>query len=576
MLYRRTRSEMPAWDIEVAEAEKEGVKFAFLAAPVRFLEENGRLTGLEVLRMELGEPDPSGRRRPMPIPGSEQRMEVDTVIAAIGQAPERFNLERLALETNRWGMISTDPETLATNRPGVFAGGDCTLGAASFVEAVAQGRQAALSIHSQLEYGGLREAIRKERAMASELSDEERRRAKPIQRQTMPHLEVEARREGFAEVDLGLSMEAAQAEGQRCLHCGLCCRCGECARKCGPQAVDLSETEHVREIDAGAIIVATGIDIFDARKYPEYGYGRHPDVITNLQFERMCNASGPSGGRVVRPSDGKLPQSVVFIQCVGSRDRARGFEYCSKVCCMISAKQLRIFKHHNPHGQATVFYIDNRAGGKGYEEFLRQAIEEDGAQYIRGRVAKVFQEGGRLVVRGENSLVGGPVEVEADLVVLGTGLTAQKDYQAVSRALNLSTDRYGFFIELHPKLGPVETSLSGIYLAGGAQGPKDIPESVAQGAAAGAEALALFGVGEVEVEPTVAVVDERLCTGCRTCEGLCPYNAVAFSAESKTAWVNEALCQGCGTCAAACPTAAIQVRHYSPEQIYAQIEGMLR
>ena len=576
VLYRRTRSEMPAWDIEVAEAEAEGVKFSFLAAPVRFLGENGRLTHMEVLRMELGDPDESGRRRPVPIEGSEQRVAVDTVISAIGQAPERFNLESLSLETNRWGMITTDPQTLATSRPGVFAGGDCTLGAASFVEAVGQGRQAAESIHSYLEYGGLRAVTRKERPMAPELNEEERRRAKPIPRQSMPHIEAAARRNNFAEVDLGFSMEMAQAEGQRCLHCGLCCRCGECARKCGPQAIDLTETERVRELDAGAIIVATGIDIFDARKYPEYGYGRYPDVITNLQFERMCNASGPTGGRVVRPSDGQLPQSVVFIQCVGSRDRARGFEYCSKVCCMISAKQLRIFKHHNPQGQATVFYIDNRAGGKGYEEFLRQAIEEDGAQYIRGRVAKVFRDGDRLLVRGENSLVGGPVEVEADLVVLGTGLTAQKDYQTVARALNLSTDRYGFFIELHPKLGPVETSLSGIYLAGAVQGPKDIPESVAQGAAAGAEALALFGMGEVEVEPTVALVDERLCTGCRTCEGLCAYNAVSFSVESKTAWVNEALCQGCGTCAAACPTAAIQVRHYSPEQICAQIEGMLR
>jgi heterodisulfide reductase subunit A len=242
---------------------------------------------------------------------------------------------------------------------------------------------------------------------------------------------------------------------------------------------------------------------------------------------------------------------------------------------MISAKQLRIFKHHNPQGQAYVFYIDNRAGGKGYEEFLRQAIEKDGAQYLRGRVAKIFQEGGRLVVRGENSLVGGPVEVEADLVVLATALTARHDYLTVARTLNLSTDKYGFFIEAHPKLGPVETSLAGIYLAGAAQGPKDIPESVAQGAAAGAEVLALFGLGEVEVEPTVAIVDERLCTGCRTCEGLCAYTAVSFSNETKTAWVNEALCQGCGTCAAACPTAAIRVSHYTPDQICAQIEGLL-
>jgi heterodisulfide reductase subunit A len=242
---------------------------------------------------------------------------------------------------------------------------------------------------------------------------------------------------------------------------------------------------------------------------------------------------------------------------------------------MISAKQLRIFKHHNPEGQAYVFYIDNRTGGKGYEEFLRQTIEEDGAQYIRGRVAKVFQEGDRLVVRGENSLVGAPVEVEADMVVLATGLTAQKDYMNVTRALNLSSDKDGFFIELHPKLGPVETALSGIFLAGAAQGPKDIPESVAQGGAAASEVLTLFSMGEVEVEPTVAVVNSRLCTGCKTCVGLCAYNAVSFSEEAKVAMVNEALCQGCGTCAAACPVAAICVQHYTPEQIFAQIEGIV-
>jgi heterodisulfide reductase subunit A2 len=278
---------------------------------------------------------------------------------------------------------------------------------------------------------------------------------------------------------------------------------------------------------------------------------------------------------VLKPSDGTVPRSVVFIQCVGSRDRAKGNEYCSKVCCMISAKQLSIFKHHNPEGQAYVFYIDNRAGGKGYEEFLRRAIEEEHAHYIRGRVARVFEEGGRLVVRGEDSLAGAPVEVEADLVVLATGLTPQKDYTSVARALNLSTDKYGFFMELHPKLGPAETSLSGIYLAGGAQGPKDIPESVAQGGAAAAEVLTLFSIGQVEIDPTVANVDERLCTGCKTCAGLCAYSAVSFDEQRKAASVNEALCQGCGTCAAACPVAAIRVRHYTPEQIFSQIEGIL-
>jgi heterodisulfide reductase subunit A len=527
--------------------------------------------------MQLGEPDESGRRRPVPIEGSETTMEVDTVVVAVGQSSDSELIDELDLEVDRWGIITTDEETLATSRPGVFAGGDCILGAASFVEAVAHGRQAAESIHNYLEHGGLRRVSLRERPVDPEVTEEERERALPIERQVMPRLSLENRTENFDEVDLGFTAEMAKAEGQRCLSCSACCQCGECVRHCGPQAINLNEQERIRELEVGAIVVATGTGIFDAaaEKYPEYGHGKYPDVITNIQYERLCNSSGPTGGQVVKLSDGKVPQSIVFIQCVGSRDKARGNEYCSKVCCMISAKQLRIFKHHNPEGQAYVFYIDNRTGGKGYEEFLRQTIEEDGAQYIRGRVAKVFQEGDRLVVRGENSLVGAPIEVEADMVVLGTGLTPQRDYADVARVLNLSTDKDGFFIELHPKLGPVETSLSGIYLAGAAQGPKDIPESVAQGGAAAAEALALFGMGEVEVEPTVAFVNERLCTGCKTCVGMCAYQAVSFSEESKLASVNEALCQGCGTCAAACPVAAISVQHYTPDQICAQIEGML-
>jgi heterodisulfide reductase subunit A2 len=434
---------------------------------------------------------------------------------------------------------------------------------------------ASVAIHDYLRHGSLREVKAPEKPVEKSLSEEERARSRPIERQRMPILSSKARIGSFDEVELGLSPEQVQLEGKRCLSCGLCCQCGECASNCGPQAIDLTERERIRSLDVGAIVVATGIDIFDARRFPEYGYGRYPDVITNLQFERLCNASGPTGGQLVRPSDGKTPQSVVFIQCVGSRDRARGAEYCSKVCCMISAKQLSIFKHFNHEGQAYVFYIDNRTGGKGYEEFLRRAIEEENAQYIRGRVAKVFQEGGRLKVRGENSLAGGPVEIEADMVVLATGLTARNDYINVARALNLATDKHGFFIELHPKLGPVETSLSGVYLAGAAQGPKDIPESVAQGGAAAAEALALFSVGQVEVEPTVATVMAARCTGCRTCEGLCAYQAISFSEEEKHAVVNQAMCQGCGTCAAACPVAAIAVNHYTPDQIFAQIEGIL-
>jgi heterodisulfide reductase subunit A len=574
--YRRTRLEMPANEEEIHHAEQEGIEIHYLTIPKRVVGVDGRVTGLECIRAQLGEPDAGGRRRPVPIEGSEFIIEVDAVIPAIGQEPDLGGLcAEDPFEISRRGTFVVDKDTFQTKVADVFAGGDAVLGPATFVEAVAHGRLASVAIHDYLRHGSLREVKAPEKPVEKELSEEERARSRPIERQRMPILSSETRTRSFDEVELGLSPEQVQLEGKRCLSCGLCCQCGECASNCGPQAIDLTERDRIRSLDVGAIVVATGIDIFDARRFPEYGYGRYPDVITNLQFERLCNASGPTGGRLVRPSDGKTPQSVVFIQCVGSRDRARGAEYCSKVCCMISAKQLSIFKHFNHEGQAYVFYIDNRTGGKGYEEFLRRAIEEENAQYIRGRVAKVFQEGGRLKVRGENSLAGGPVEIEADMVVLATGLTARNDYINVARALNLATDKHGFFIELHPKLGPVETSLSGVYLAGAAQGPKDIPESVAQGGAAAAEALALFSVGQVEVEPTVATVLAARCTGCRTCEGLCAYQAISFSEEEKHAVINQAMCQGCGTCAAACPVAAIAVNHYTPDQIFAQIEGIL-
>jgi heterodisulfide reductase subunit A len=575
ILYRRSRDEMPAYEHEVEEAEKEGIEFIFLAAPTRILGKAGKVEALEYLKMSLGEPDESGRRRPVPITGSETIIETDHVIPAIGQTSDPEFLTGLDLETDARGRILAHEETLVSSRPEIFAGGDCTRGPASFVEAVADGRRAAESIQRYLEHGGLRPVKSRERPMDPVLTDEERKRARPIERQQMLTLTPEKRVGNFEEVNLGFTEEMATAEGQRCLSCSLCSQCGECVRICDPQAIDLNEPEQILELDVGAVVVATGIDVFDARKYPEYGYGKYPDVITNLQYERLCNSSGPTGGQVLRPSNGKVPQSIVFVQCVGSRDRAKGFEYCSKVCCMISAKQLTLFKHHNPDGQAYVFYIDNRAGGKGYEEFLRSAIENAGAQYIRGRVGKVFQEGGRLVVRGENSLLGIPIEVEADMIVLATGLTARKDHMDVARTFNIPSDKYGFFIESHPKLGPVETALSGIYLAGAVQGPKDIPESVAQGGAAAAEALALFSMGQVEVEPTVSFIDENLCTGCKTCVDLCAYNAISFNERSKLAESNEALCKGCGTCAAACPMAAIRIRHYTPEQIYSQIEGIL-
>jgi NADPH-dependent glutamate synthase beta subunit-like oxidoreductase/NAD-dependent dihydropyrimidine dehydrogenase PreA subunit len=574
MVCLESRDEMPAWKHEIETAMEENVEIINCFGPNRFLESHGKVAGIEFKQCTCVF-DEDNCFNPQYDENELNTMAADTVIVAIGQKTDPAYLDEQKVAVTARGLLEADPDTLQTPIPWVFAGGDGVHGARSFVEAVEHGKRAADSIHSYLAHGNLRVVESKEAPMDEKLTEEEIQRAQPIDRQSMPRIAPQQREKNFKEVNNGFSEEMAVAEGQRCMSCSICCQCGECVRKCGPGAVELNAKERIRELDVGAIVVATGINIFDARGYTEYGFGRYPDVITNLQFERMCNASGPTKGQVICPSTGKVPQSVVFIQCVGSRDPARGNEYCSKVCCMITAKQLSIFKHHNHDGQAYVFYIDNRTGGKGYEEFLRRGIEQEKAQYIRGRVGKVYQEGGRLVVRGENSLAGGPVEIEADLVVLATGLVANEGHMDIARALNLSTDKDGFFIELHPKLGPVETALSGIYLAGAAQGPKDVPESVAQGGGAAAEVLALFGQGEVEVEPTVATVNTRLCTGCKTCVGLCAYSAISFDEATKTARVNEALCHGCGTCAAACPVAAIAVQHYTPDQLFAQIEGIL-
>jgi heterodisulfide reductase subunit A len=330
MVCLEARDEMPASDLEIHEALEEGITIHNSWGPKRILGTDGKVSGVEFKRC-VSVFDENRRFSPTYDENELNELACDTVFVAIGQAPDGDFLNNLGLGTAPGGRILTDPETLATTRPGVFAGGDATLGPAFFVQAVAHGRQAALSIHSHLEFGGLREVETKEPPVDKQLNDMERERAKPIDRNEMPMLPPETRVQSFDQIELGFTEEMAQREGQRCLWCGQCCQCGECVRKCGPQAIDLSERERIRELEIGAIVVATGVDIFDAEKYPEYGHGKYPDVITNLQFERLCNASGPTGGKVIRPSDGKVPNSVVFIQCVGSRDRAKGNEYCSSL-----------------------------------------------------------------------------------------------------------------------------------------------------------------------------------------------------------------------------------------------------
>ena len=327
--------------------------------------------------------------------------------------------------------------------------------------------------------------------------------------------------------------------------------------------------------DIGAIVVATGYDLYRKERLGEYGGGRYPDVIDGLQFEEMLRPDGPTGGLIRRPSDGLVPKEVVWVQCAGSRDPELHMPYCSKVCCMYVAKQATLYKRQVPDGQATVFYIDIRSQGKGYEEFVQRAMSEHDVLYVRGKASKVFQENGRVKVWGVDTLTGLPVEVEADLVVLATATVARFDAQELGQRLRISTDEHGFFSEAHPKLRPVESLTAGVFLAGAAQFPKDIPETVAQASAAASKVLSLFSQRQMVQEPTIAYVDPEICSGCGLCIPACPYEARTMHDWRHIAVVNAALCQGCGACTVVCPNKACQVRNLTPIQILSMMEAYL-
>ena len=355
-------------------------------------------------------------------------------------------------------------------------------------------------------------------------------------------------------------------------------KCQACVKFCEAQAIDFEQTEQIVEVDVGSIIVTTGFDCLDPSAITEYGYGRLDNVYTGLQFERMSNASGPTGGKLLL-KDGSEPKSVAMLHCVGSRD-TKYHEYCSRVCCMYSLKFSHIIREKIPDAQIYQCYIDLRCFGKGYEEFYNR-LQEEGVNFIRGRAAEVTdlaeaeQEKGKLVVICEDTLIGRRRRVPVDMVVLSNALEARADAGETAKLFSISRTADGFFMERHPKLDPVATMTDGVFVAGCCQGPKDIPDTVAQASAAAARVLSQISKGSVEIEAATSFVDEDLCSGCKTCIDLCPYTAISFDEEKKTASINEALCKGCGTCVAACPSGAIVGRHFTTEQIMAQIEGVL-
>jgi heterodisulfide reductase subunit A len=352
--------------------------------------------------------------------------------------------------------------------------------------------------------------------------------------------------------------------------------CRVCEKFCPRGAIDFEQKERIIEVPVGTAIIATGFDVFDASRVKEYGYGRLPNVITSLEFERLTHAAGPTAGKILL-KNGKPPETVAIIHCVGSRDHNYN-EYCSRVCCMYSLKTAHLV-HEKTDAKVYEFYIDMRAFGKGYEEFYKRLLEED-VTFVRGRVAEVSEvaqdpsEKGKLVVVAEDTLLGIVRRIPVDMVILSVGLEPRRDVVEVAHTFSISRSRDGFFLEKHPKLAPVSTAADGIFVAGACQGPKDIPDSVAQGGAAAANVLSLIDRKEVELEPSIAIIDENACSGCKICPSLCPYQAINFDEEKSVAVLTAALCKGCGVCVAACPSGAIEQQNFTNRQLLAEVEAV--
>lgn len=356
-------------------------------------------------------------------------------------------------------------------------------------------------------------------------------------------------------------------------------KCKACQMFCPTEAIDFEQEDEILTVEVGNVILATGYDLFDTRQIPQYGYGRLANVFTSLEFERMVNAAGPTDGKIVLRDGVTMPESVAIVHCVGSRDQ-NYHEYCSKVCCMYSLKFAHLVHERLPDTDVYNFYIDIRTPGKGYEEFYHRLLEE-GTHFVRGRVAEITDavrgpgEEGKLIIQAEDTLIGVQRRVPVDMVILSSAIQARHDAAETAHLFGVSCSHDNWFIEKHPKLDPVATMTDGIFIVGCAQGPKDIPDSVAQGAAAAARVLGLITQGEVEIEPVRAEIDEERCSGCRICNNMCPYSAIDFVEDLEVSRVNPALCKGCGTCVAACPSGVITGAHFSNEQVLAEIEGIL-
>ena len=366
-------------------------------------------------------------------------------------------------------------------------------------------------------------------------------------------------------------------------------KCGVCAKVCTAGAIDYKQKDTIIEREYGAIVAATGFNPIDLSQFDEFTYSKSPDVVSSLEFERLMNAAGPTGGTLLRPSDGAHPKTIVFVQCVGSRceDAQKGKSYCSKICCMYTAKHAMLCREKYPDTDVYVFYIDVRTPGKNFDEFYRRAVEEYGVHYIKGMVGKVVPENGKLKVQASDLLDNRQLHIDADMVVLAAAIEPDKSARSVATMLTASMDTNDFFTEAHPKLRPVESPTAGVFLSGTCQGPKDIPETVAQASAAAAKVIGLLCKDSLTCNPCVAEPNELMCNGCSNCEKVCPYGAITYIDKEfrgpnrttiirRVAQVNPAVCQGCGACTVACMSGAMDLKGFSNKQIMAEVDAICR
>ncbi len=512
ILYRRTRKEMPAWEEEICAAEDEGTKITYLAAPQKLVEENGKVKAVRVLKMELGEPDDSGRRRPVPIPGSEYDIEIDQLIPAIGQRPDISVIEDLAdVKITKWDTTEVNPVTLATDKEGVFAGGDLQTGPSVAIAAVAAGMEAAESIFRYLTGADMEEG----RALPLIENPEFRPVSdgmEQVNRYKMPELEIAKREGNFDEVELGYAEDDGKNEAARCLNCGFCSECMQCVDACLANAVDHSMVGKEHSINVGAVIMAPGFTPFEPTQMTSYCYGHSPNIMTSVEFERVLSASGPYEGHLLRPSDHVEPKKIAWLQCVGSRDINKGdHSYCSGVCCMYANKQAVIAKEHSGDSLDTaIFYMDMRTHGKDFDKYNTRALDS-GVRFIRSRIHSVFPEPGdkyRLVYSTE---AGGMLEEIFDMVVLSVGLSPNKDIQELAGKVGVELNEHGF--AQTENLSPVCTSKKGVYVCGAFQEPKDIPGSVMEASAAAATATMTLKDGRWSQTRTKELPPEHDFTG---------------------------------------------------------------